>query len=109
MHTQAEKSIITVREQHIEKINKAIDALIDLEDYYPLPEKISAALYELNGMRNVAEEEIEAGDKIWDTKNKEFGRVDSVGVLNFIFTMRKPTAGSIGKKFCFKVPYWQDA
>lgn len=93
------------RERHVEKINAAIDAIINLEDFYPLPNALSAALSKLNSMRSRAEEEIEPGDEVWDSHNKEYGIVESIGAVNFFLTASDDKPADhlvIGKQFCFK-------
>ncbi len=73
------------QEELIEKINNAIDAIINLEDYYPLGPKLSAALDELNFRRNISEEDIEAGDRVYDRKYKAYRIVSGVGTIWYFF------------------------
>lgn len=94
------KNVLAAREKHIAALNAIIDAIINLEDFTPIPVELSNALSKVNSMRNQAEEDIEPGDKIWDSFNKEFGIVQSVGILNYFFENGKL---SVGKKYCFKI------
>jgi hypothetical protein len=98
-----ELSTKEVKELHIEKINNAIDAILDLEDYYPLPSDLSSALNRLRTLRNYAEEEIEVEDKVYDTFTKKYRTVSKVSTINLYFNDEDTEHYVIGKKYCFKV------
>lgn len=101
----AAENLLEIRERHIENINKAIDAIINLEDYYPLPNDLSQALNKLNSMRNLAEEEIEAGDRVFDTFTRKERLVYRVGAVNLFFNDEDVTHSCIASKYCFKLRY----
>lgn len=97
---------IKANELHIEKINMAIDAIIDLEDYYPLPNDLSKALDKLNSLRSLAEEDISVGDKVYIPFLGKIKEVYQDGYLNWFFNPDiDKEYFAIGKKFCFKMHY----
>lgn len=96
---ETNKNVIAAQEKHVAAINSAIDALINLEDFTPLPNALCLALSKLNSMRNYAESDIESGDKVYDTFNKKYQTIKEVGVLNYFFE----NGASVGIKFCFPV------
>lgn len=60
------------RENHVDKINAVIDAIINLEEYYYcLPNDLVMALNKARKLRNLAEEQIEVGDMVYDS---EYGK-----------------------------------
>ena len=94
------KTAAEAKEAHVDAINAAIDALINLEDFTPLPAALSNALSKLNSMRNTAEAPVDAGTEVWDTVNKEYGIVKTVGALNYFF---EDEVRVVGIKYCFPV------
>lgn len=92
-----------VKEKHIEDVENAIDAILNLEKYYhQMPNDLSKALSKLNSLKSIAEEEIEEGDSIYNTIDGTVDKVKQVLVKNLYLTDRKDL---IGKKFCFKLHY----
>ncbi|MEE9573483.1 MAG: hypothetical protein V3W20_10575 [Candidatus Neomarinimicrobiota bacterium] len=77
----------TEHELHVEKINAAIDSIIELEKYYQqMPNDLSKALTNLNHLRNLAEEEIEEGENLISEKEldqiKEIRELMNENLLN---------------------------
>lgn len=95
-----------IRDIHVNDINKAIDAILNLDHYYEcLPYDLSQALIKLNSLRTLAEEDIEKGDTVWDSFTGQRRKVKFVQVKNLCFDDGIIEFRTIGKKFCFKSHY----
>lgn len=91
---------------HIEKIESAIDSILDLERYYSqMPPELTSALNRLNNLRSLAEEEIDKGDWVYDTYTGKERQVSRVGERNLFFEDDNKDHSMIGRKFCFKRHY----
>lgn len=92
---------VAAKENYINALDAVIDAIINLEDFIPIPNALSAALSKVNSLKHYGELEIEIGDKVYDNVNKDFGVIQSIGTLNYFFEGEKM---SVGKRFCIQLP-----
>jgi len=97
--TPAEQNIINAKEAHIDAINNAIDAIINLEDFCILSNPLISALSKLNSMRHCAETEINVGERVYDSFNKIEVIVSEIHTLNYFLE----NGESVGRKYCFPV------
>lgn len=100
--TAAESSIEQAKENYINALYGCIDAIINLEDFIPIPNQLKDALSKVNSLKHYAELELEPGDKVWDNHNNEYGIIKSIGDLNIFFEGDKM---SVGKKFCIQTGF----
>lgn len=96
---ETNQNVLDARQEYVDAINSAIDAIINLEDYTELSNPLRGALSKLNSMRHYAESKIEVGDRVYDAFNKQSGIIKEEHVLNYL--LENDTM--IGKKFCFAI------
>ena len=86
------------KELHIERINNAIDAILNIEEYYDqMPSDLTKAISKLNSLRSLAEE-----DMVYNAFDGTIAKVEKVLYKNLVLEGRKEM---IGKKYCFKRHY----